>query len=197
VNKKRVARAKKQAGATNARFANSQGKMPLAFCSSIPFASQKREASCRVIDPPSQNAEDDLIIHPSDAWRVAYAKALRFVGLEAAAHQVIHGYAVTALQPIEDNPERMPGERSSGERLRGLRARRAYERFSANLLLDTGPCAVAIDPRVLRLLREEGVTSEADPVFGHFAQSREAKTGNSFLNYLGLGCIFYDELEGA
>jgi hypothetical protein len=197
VSKARVARAKKQAGATMARFSNSQGRLPLAFCSTVPFESQKSGSTCRVIDPPSGPTGDDLLIDTLTAWRVAYAKAFRFVGLEAAAHQALHGYPVTGLHIMDDNPERSSDEPSFVVRQRARRSQNAYERFKANLLLDAGPCAIGIDPRVLGLLRRQGVTSEVATSLGDFEQRERVRRPRerSFLNYLGFGCIFYAELD--
>jgi hypothetical protein len=78
------------------------------------------------------------------------------------------------------------------------RASLAREAFGAELVLDVGPCAVGIDPVVLKLLRRSPLTEEVVPLLASESERRfrqERPTSISFLNHLGLGCVFYDELE--
>ena len=94
-----------------------------------------------------------------------------------------------------------PRERDQQERdeRRWRRAMMAREQFGAELLLDAGPCAVGIDPRALGLLQEAGISEVSSRELSNLADLRREKRGGdrrqSFLSYLGLGCIFYDELE--
>jgi hypothetical protein len=197
VSKSRISRAKLQVAATKVRFQNSRFTLPLAFCSSVFFSNQGRDASCTVIDPPMDPGDDDVKIDSAAAWRAAYAKALRFVGLDAASRQVFNGEPVTNLQGTYDNYDRRPSDREKGSQ-RFERAIAARERFGADLILDVGPCAIGIDTRVLNLLRENGVQGEMDSQLGDLADGRLEKhdgSSSSFLNYLGLGCIFYEDLH--
>jgi len=196
VSNERIKRAKQQVASTKARFAGTDTKLPLAFCSSVFFAKQGKGASCTVIDPPNDASEDDTLVKPADAWRAAYTKAFRFVGLDAASNQVAAGNAVTSLQRIYDESTLFRDDRGqSGRRRR--RALVARERFNVDLLLDVGPCAIAIDPRVLAMLREAGVREEMTGEYEHLADFRRKDRwhGHSFLNYLGLGCVFYEDLD--
>jgi len=162
-------------------------------CSNF-FDRQKRDASCVVIDPPSESGENDLFVDPVTAWRVAYAKAFRFVGLDSASQQVFHGEPATTLVS-------MYGEHPSAEERENLRQRRAgmaRERFGADLLLDVGPCALGIDSHVLAILHGSGINRESEEMLEELTDSRRSlqrQFGQSFLNYLGIGCIFYDDLE--
>jgi hypothetical protein len=198
VSNGRVTRAKQQVSATKARFPRSRTELPLAFCSSVFFATQKKDASCIVIDPPADIGEDDLLVDPTNAWRFAYAKAFRFVGLDSVSNQVISGEPVTLLHRMSDVSNLPVDEREQGGRRR-RRVAMARERFSADLLLDVGPCAVGIDPSVFNLLREtgirQGVTEDLDRLAERRDHERGRWHGRSFMNYLGLGCIFYDDLE--
>jgi hypothetical protein len=97
--------------------------------------------------------------------------------------------------------ERMSEEKGQE---RGARRRRrsiiARERFGADLVLDVGPCAIGMDSRILNLLQETGLREDSDKKLAELSDMRSdhasESRGASFMNYLGLGCIFYDELEG-
>jgi len=196
VSKARIKRAKEQVSSTKARFAGTGAKLPLAFCSSVFFAKQAKGASCSVIDPPNEAERDDVLIEPVNAWRAAYAKAFRFVGLDAASNQVLTGEPVTSLQSMYEagNIPRDDREQSGRRRRRTMIAR---ERFNVDLLLDVGPCAIGIDPRILGMLREAGIRGEMTGEFEHIADTRrhDRWRAHSFANYLGLGCVFYEDLD--
>jgi len=196
VSKGRIKRAKEQVASTKARFTTTGAKLPLAFCSAVFFAKQGKGATCTVIDPPNDAEEDDILVEPIVAWRAAYAKAFRFVGLDAAANQVVAGDAITSLHGMNEPTDFPRDVRGQGERRR-RRAVRARERFNVDLLLDVGPCAIAIDPRVLGMLRQSGVRDGMVREFEHIADARshDRWRSHSFLNYLGLGCLFYDEID--
>ena len=135
-----------------------------------------------------------MLLEPVRAWRVAYAKAFRFVGLDVAAQQALSGAPVTVLHTIAGDG--LAEERNAR---RSLRAKRALERFGAVLILDVGPCALGIDPAVLGILARSGISEGIDEPLARLAlerlQHREPDSTTSFLNSLGIGCIFYDEID--
>jgi hypothetical protein len=82
VDRSREKHAKDQVSNTKLRLGGTSKKLPLAFCSSIFFSGQNREASCIVIDPPNEPSEEDAVLDNVEAWRIAFSKAFRFVGLD-------------------------------------------------------------------------------------------------------------------
>jgi hypothetical protein len=196
VSKGRIKHAKKQVSATKARFAGTAAKLPLALCSTVFFAKQGKGASCNVIDPPNETGSEEVILDTLDAWRAAYAKAFRFVGLDAASNQVLRGEPITSLHRIDDADTAVHDDREQSVRRR-RRARNALDRLNADLLLDVGDSAIAIDPKVLVMLREAGVSEGMAPHFEEIAETRRGQPsrGHSFLNYLGLGCVPYEDLD--
>lgn len=198
VTDERIRHAKQQVAATRARVRRFPNKLPVAFCSSVFFAHQSQDALCVVVDPPADPDDgEDLLLEPVSAWRVAYSKALRFVGLDSAARQALIGEPVKALHPMYDDRDRPSDERPRDD-LRRRRVMMARERFGAELLLDVGPCTVGIDRQVLSVLQRSGISEESDRALWELADKRSRDTerlaGGSFLNYLGLGCIFDDAL---
>src|SRR5246127_4067298 len=157
VDSSRRQRAKTQVAATKVRFPRTQQKLPLAFCSSVYFVNQGKEAACNVIDPPGELREEDLEVDPIEAWRIAFSKAFRFVGLDGASRQVLRGEPVSAIYTMLDErdernerDERGDGRERQKRRLR--RAREARERFGVDLILDVGDCAFAMDINMLSVL---------------------------------------------
>lgn len=121
-------------------------------------------------------------------------QVFRFVGLDAAAHQVLAGTPVTTLQTMAERA--LDDRELSSQRYR--RASLAQDAFGATLLLDVGPCAVGIDRTVLGLLRESTIRGEVVLRLAQVAENRlrqARRPSRSFLNHLGLRCIFYDELQ--
>ena len=60
-----------------------------------------------------------------------------------------------------------------------------------------GHCAIGIDPRTLGLLRETGIREGIAEELEHIADARhhDRRPSRSFMNYLGLGCVFYEDLD--
>lgn len=202
VDRKREEHAKDQVSKTKLRLRGTGKKLPLAFCSSIFFSGQNRDASCVVIDPPNEPSEEDTVLDATEAWRTAFSKAFRFVGLDSAAQQVLRGEPVSSLQPMYEERIREERDRPSEDSARAARRRRritmAREAFNSDLILDVGPCAIGMNTRILNLLRKEGLRPEADKEIENLSTQGSAEGHRmSFLNYLGLGCIFYEELDQA
>jgi len=152
-----------------------------------------------VIDPPESKG-DDIVLNLIEVWRTAFSKAFRFVGLDIAARQVLRGEPVSSLQPISEQRDIEQGDRPGEDRERTARRRNrtamARQRFNSDLILDVGPCAIGIDSRVLELLRKDGLRPEADKQIEELLTRRPPELhAMSFLNYLGLGCFFYEELD--
>lgn len=78
-------RAKTQVAATKLRFPQAARKLPLAFCSSVYFLNQGKQASCTVVDPPAELNGKELEVEPLTAWRITFSKAFRFVGLDISS----------------------------------------------------------------------------------------------------------------
>jgi hypothetical protein len=206
VSQARHARAKQQLASTEqVAFFGSTQLLPLTFASTIRFSRQRIHSRCVVTDPPTDLSPDATRVEPAEAWRVAYAKTLKFVGLETAGRQVARGVPATALRAVET--ERLGDRGSDRDRLRLLRARAASELFGMSLLLDVGRHALAIDTNVLRLLQREGVSRvegrgrESASILSHFLDARKERArarflGDSFETSLGLGCISYSALDG-
>lgn len=151
-------------------------------------------------DPPAQLGDDAIRIDPAEAWRVAYAKTLKFVGLETAAQQIVRGEPASALRPMDFDRQ---GDRRRGdrERLRLRRAEAARELFGMSLLLDVGQYALAFDAAALDVLRRRGIDGEShlrlSQILGsRMEHGRRTLRGGSFETSLGLSCISYSELDG-
>jgi len=205
VDNSRKSHAKTQVARTRVRFPQTQQKLPLAFCSSVYFANQGKAAACNVLDPPGELRDGDLEVDPVKAWRIAFSKAFQFVGLDGASRQVLRGEPVSAIYTMlderDERNERIDrGDGRERERRRLRRAKQARERFAADLILDVGDCALAMDTNILSLLHRVGLNSdilgkleEASNVRIEREQGRETQ---SFFNYLGIGCVFYEDLDG-
>jgi len=198
VVKQRKERAKMQVATTKYRFKNSQTKLALTFCSSIFFDNQKRDTTVLVDDPPddppNEPNENAYLIDPIDALRASYAKTLRFIGMERAFRQVLRGEG--AEIPSLDEDRQTDREWTERDRLRFHQANMARERFHAEIILDVGPCGVAIDFGVLRVLRA-GIHAETAEMLEGLLEERSPGVGQrmSFITSQGIGCVFYDELN--
>jgi hypothetical protein len=68
-----------------------------------------------------------------------------------------------------------------------------------DLLLDVGRCAVSMDPQIANVLRhgihEESYHKIADVLRSRHKLTRERFRGASFETSLGLGCVFYSDLD--
>jgi len=198
IDKSRIQRAKTQIAATKVRFPKTQQKLPLAFCSSVYFLNQGKQASCNVVDPPAELKEEELEVDPVTAWRIAFSKAFRFVGLDGASRQVLRGEQVSAIYSMSDERNVRTDDRErSTRRLR--RARQAREVFGSDLILDVGECALAMDTNILSILHRVGLNFEAVERLEEASNARldreRGRDAPSFFNYLGIGCVFYEDLD--
>ena len=125
-------------------FAGTSQLLALAFASTIRFSGQKLKSCCLVVDPPADFESENIEIDPVEAWRIAYAKALKFAGLEIAAQQVARGAPANGISPI-DFDRNVDRRRSDRDRRRLLRAQGARELLQMDLILDLGSHALAID----------------------------------------------------
>ncbi len=198
VSKARRDRAKVQVAATRVVYAGYPAILPVTFASSVLFSSQPGTTRCLVADPPIDSEADMVQVDTVQAWRVAYSKALKFVGLETAARQVLSGEPAESIRPMDFDRQREK-KRSERDFQRDRRAGVARERFGMDLLLDVGPCAVTLDPEVANVLRH-GVHKESDHKLTELLRSRrklarERSRKSSFETCLGLGCVFYADLD--
>jgi hypothetical protein len=198
VSATRKERAEKQLDATKTIVRGTTEKLPLTFCSSIRFTKEKTGSACEVIDPPSTPDGDAMNLDAVAGWRLAYAKALKFVGLETAARQVFRGEPSESIRSMDFDRER-DRQRGERDRERIRRTGAARERFGMNLLLDVGKCALSIDPQVADVLRH-GINEETQHKIAEVLRSRrqhanERHRGASFEMSLGLGCVFYSDLD--
>jgi len=199
VNPSRHARAKEQLKETKKVFvAKSTQLMLLAFGSTIRFSRQKVKSRCVVTDPPVEIDPDAIEIDPVQSWRVAYAKTLKFVGLENAAQQVLRGAPAEAIRPVDFDRQR-DRRRSDRDLQRLRRADAAQQRFEMALILDVGQYALGIDTGVLAVL-QRGINGESagrlSEILGtRRGLARERFTGDSFEASLGFGCISYSDLD--
>jgi hypothetical protein len=198
VSKGRFVHAKDQLAATNVLVRGTGVTLPLVFGSTIRFSRQKLKSQCFVTDPPADGESEPMYVNPRDAWRVAYAKALKFVGLETAAQQVLRGDPAEAIRPIDFDRQR-DRSRSDRDFQRLRRANSARERFGVDLFLDAGSYAVGLDTDVAAILRH-GIDGESQFKIDEILSSRrqlasERFHGVSFETSLGFGCIAYSDLD--
>lgn len=198
ISKKRQNRAKQQVAATNILFGGTAKTLPLIFGSTICFSSQRKQTRCLIADPPQEFESDFIWIDPVHAWKVAYAKSFRFIGMETAAQQILRGDPAESIRPIDFDRgnDRRRNERDS-QRLH--RAESARQQFDMDLVLDAGPCAVGVDRRILSILRH-GINAESVFTICNVLSSRRDQGidrfyGPYFKTSLGLGCIYYTELD--
>ena len=90
-------------------------------------------------------------------------------------------------------------KQSERDHKRIRRAGIARERFGMDLLLDVGEWAVSLDPHVAEILRhgihEDSPSVLADILHSRRKRARERGRGASFETSLGLGCVFYSDLD--
>lgn len=197
VSKSRLKRAKEQIAATNLHFAGAGQTLPLTFASSISFSGQSRASSCTVSDPPVDDERPPLRADPTAAWRAAYAKSFRFVGVESATRQILRGEPAETVRPV-DFDRTAERRRSERDQQRVRRASAARERFGMELVLDAGECAVGVAPEVLGVLSEgirEGMGQKLEAALQYREKRRRPSDGRTFETGLGLGCVFYADLE--
>ena len=199
VSKARYERAKQQLKATNLLVSGTAVTLPLAFGSTIRFSRQRLKSHCFVTDPPNESTAEPTYINPQTLWRVAYAKAFKFVGLEPTSQQVLRGDPAEAIRPIDFDRQR-DRRRNDRDIQRLRRAENARRYFEMDLLLDVGDWAVGLDLDLASILRH-GIDLEAsykieEILSSRRVVSRERFHGASFETSLGLGCISYAELDG-
>ena len=190
VSQKRKDHAKSQITATPYFTPATSRVVGLAFASSLRYVQQRSRSFCEVIDPePDTNR---IPFDPVSGYRIAYAKALRFVGMESAARQLYQGAPALSLpdpQLIRDEQVR---DDPSGQ---SFRRRRSYcrEAFGAELVRDMGSSAFVMNKRVLSVLRS-GLNSETISSIRHeAAHPRQTTHPISFVNSLGIGVVSFED----
>jgi hypothetical protein len=200
VNPARRARAKLQLAATKkVIYTGANQILPLTLGSTIRFSRQRSKSRCVVTDPPAEPDLDPINVDPMGAWRVAYAKTLKFAGLETAAGQVYRGAPAEALRPVDFDRQR-DRTRNERDRQRLHRASAARHRFGMELVLDVGEYAFGLDAGVLEVL-QRGIDQDAVFALPKILESRSEfanamARGDSFETSLGVGCISYADLDG-
>jgi len=196
ISKARRAHAKKQVQAT--KVSGVRNSFGLTFCSSIRYVSDSDKSCCSVADPAPEG--EFIKIHYRDdvAYRVAYAKAFSFIGLRAAANQILAGRPATALPSMEDE-RHWEGESREDRHVRhaDMYLRKAYNAVYLSHLDNAG---IALDLGVLRSLRQ-GINMETIGQLGEYlyyhigprAEKREQREmpAGSFINTLGIGIVDY------
>jgi hypothetical protein len=195
VSTSRRTRAKQQVSNTSVSVPGIQTQLGLTFCSSMFFSNQSSITNCLVNDPKPR--EEGPFLDRSHAWRIAYAKTLRFAGLDAAARSVAHGEPVKRLGGEYDDGRRE--YRSDRERHLDWRRRACRKQYGAELLLDFGNYGLMMDSLVLDILRH-GIHEEVPEKLAyppHMRRRERPARGietRSFLTGLGIGCVLYEEL---
>lgn len=199
VSRARHLRAKKQLEATKKVFTSGSVQLiGLTFGSTIRFSKQRAKSGCVVTDPPVAIETGAIELDPVWAWRVVYAKTLKFVGMETAAQQVLRGAHAEAIRPI-DFDRRRDRRRSDRDRQRLRRASAARERFQMDLILDVGRYALGLDTAVMGELRR-GIDGESPARLTEILNGRRELAGvrfrrDSFETSLGFGCVAYSDLD--
>lgn len=203
----RRSKAKKQVG--NTFHPNPAGpEIRLTCCSTIRYSDQKARSVCDVCDPPGEGKQDDSReaepAPPEDWWRSAFARTLRFVGLDAAASQVLRGQPATLLIPSEQAEQ---SDRAIG-RFRQLRQSIARALDAEVVMGFPGGCVV-IDRAVLAMLRK-GISPDpqdsvrsvvADRAQRRSQSERRERSGaggrriETFVSGLGIGLASYGDFE--
>jgi len=136
-------------------------------------------------------------VDTAQAWRIAYAKTLRFAGLDVAARRVVHGEPAANLGRTSDDEKRE--WRSERERDLYQRRRACRERHGAELLLDLGAYGLMMDSLVLDNVRH-GIDEDVPQKLSRhlhrrrFERDSREKATRSFMTSLGIGCVLYEEL---
>lgn len=202
VAKARAKHAKDQVRATNARISGASDRLPLAFCSSIFFENEPDYTNCLVEDPPVEGEGDSIEIDLATAFRTAFAQTFRFVGMNAVSNQVGRGEGASNLRSFDWNVEQRSDER---DELRHHRAQLARRLFHAELVADMGDCAISVEREVFGVLREGIRQSDQMEKLSQYLADRHTtpwreeleKDVSSFETSLGVGCVYYSDLERA
>lgn len=195
----RRAKAKLQVGNTN--LPGPKGtEYRMTFCSTIRHTSQRSKSVCEVSDPPPDLDLPEQTREPNDVdrWRAAYARAFRFIGLDAAASQALRGVPVTALPDSAESSSALSEGRdyTYSSRVRRLLADQLY----AYPVLGFGDGYVVLDQAILQRL-QRGITPnsvpdiEATVIEQGFArrarmlqdQANGTESSDSFVGSLGIG----------
>jgi hypothetical protein len=195
VSAERLKHAKTQVEDTKVNIAGATSYLRLTFASSIMFENSKKQSRCRVADPASDDESPTADIEPATMWNTAYAKALRFAGLDSAFAQVRDGrpaYSLVAATTVSDH-------RDTADR-RAYQRAAMRERFGVDVIMDTPNAAVVLDRDVVAAL-SEGINPntvrrlEAILSKRNASPGRQPETGDedSFINPLGIGMISYED----
>jgi hypothetical protein len=128
---------------------------------------------------------------------MAYAKTFRFVGLETTSRQILRGDRADGVRSVDFDGIGLREESDRSNR-RNHRARAARHRFGMELILDAGECAIGIPPDIAEFLRHgirDGMEQKLDTIVRSRRKERRTSDSRSFETGLGLGCIFYSDLE--
>jgi hypothetical protein len=196
VSKQRRDRAKEQVTKTSASVPGTSSTLRMTFCSSVWFSADTGPTECLVDDPPEEDRTTTIEVDPVYAWRVAYAKAFRFVGLDSTANQIIEGVgaSVPTMRPMERRSDVDESRQTARRRHRYFSAQ---ELFGVELMIDAGECGVAVDAGVAELVRH-GIDSNTVPKLEDLVLRRrrfQLTDRDSFVTGLGFGCVFYNDIE--
>lgn len=187
----RKTHAKSQISATPYSVSGTDEVVGLAFASSLRYSNQNDRSYCEVIDPEPN--DDGVSIDPVSGYRLAYAKTLRFAGLETAARQTYQGRPATALPDPDLEKERMARDDRQAQVSRH-RSAFCREALGAELIRDMGETGLIIERRLLSILRN-GISSESvGQIREQLAERRRnIDTPTSFLNGLGIGLASFGD----
>lgn len=166
----------------------------LAFATSLRYENQKKRSLVEVIDPEPNNADEEL--DPALMYCMAYAKALRFIGFEAASRQVLAGRSAASL-PDPHREHHRDGRIDYDVPYSTIQRRRSLcrELFGAEIIRDLGPVGVMVSAQTLSVLRS-GISRSSLATLRDSHPSYDAShSGTGFLNSLGIGIAAWEELE--
>lgn len=193
VSDRRKAKAKEQVENTSLEVDGVDEWARMTFCSAICYeVKNTRRTCCEVKDPPHSSHESVVQLDPVRFWRVAYAKALHFIGFDEDSRRV-EGGLEAKLSPLQHTV----GGRLNTEQ--HIRRRVALARgYGAEYILELDEFGVVISSDILGILRA-GLTADNMPMLlktlaGHRA-TREAPNVRSFMNTLGIGLVHYVDLR--
>jgi hypothetical protein len=209
VSKSRREQAKKQVANTSHPHYAPQDVVRLTCCSTIRYSDQKARSVCDVWDPPFEpepGFPEGEPTTPAYWWRSAFARTLRFVGLDAASEQVLRGQPVTLLGPAGMSVE---GGYEGHESRAAEQRRRISKSLDAEVVMGIPGGCVVVDRAVLSALRDGLSDNSYENVRTNVMESRhrrfpdrgsrrEREGGSrreTFLTGLGIGLALYDEFE--
>ena len=192
VPKGRRGHAKSQIAATPYVVRGTEDVLGLAFASSLRYTHQRDRSYCEVIDPEA--SEDCTVFDPVYGYRLAYAKALRFAGMEAAARQTYRGEPALSLPDPELQRAEMRHDDIRGRRTQH-RSSFCRQALQAELIRDMGDSGFVVDTRIMRALRSGLTARTVESIRSQVADTRRAtrKHRASFVNSLGIGLVSFDD----